>query len=71
VVNLCELKYSDTPYVINKKYAQTLRERMEIFRRVTGTSKSLFTTFVTVHGVAPGLHASVVSNEVRAAALFS
>jgi AAA+ ATPase superfamily predicted ATPase len=72
VVNLCEMKYSDAPFVIDKKYAKTLRERSEIFRRVTGTHKSLFVTFVTVHGVSAGAHASeLVANEVRADALFA
>ncbi|MGH8208224.1 MAG: hypothetical protein ACREU6_01260, partial [Steroidobacteraceae bacterium] len=72
VVNLCEMKCSDAPFAIEKKYASTLRERSEIFRRVTGTHKSLFITFVTVHGVSPGAHASeLVANEVRADALFA
>jgi hypothetical protein len=48
-----------------------LRERVEIFRRVTGTRKSLFLTFVTAHGIAPGDYvAELVANEVSAAALF-
>lgn len=72
VVNLCEMKHSDTPFVIDKKYAQRLRDRLDIFRRVTGTRKALFITFVTVHGVAPGSHASgLVANDVRADALFA
>jgi uncharacterized protein len=72
VVNLCEMKYSDAPFVIDKKYAKALRERSDIFRRVTGTHKSLFITFVTVHGVSSGAHASeLVANEVRADALFA
>src|ERR1700679_2430606 len=72
VVNLCEMKYSNAPFVIDKKYANTLRDRSEIFRRVTRTHKSLFITFVTVHGVSPGTYASeLVASEVRADALFA
>jgi len=41
------------------------------FRRVTGTRKSLFLTFVTAHGLAPGDYVSeLVANEVSGAALF-
>jgi hypothetical protein len=47
VINLCEMKWSGAPFVIDKRYAGTLRERTETFRRVTGTRKSLFLTFVT------------------------
>lgn len=72
VVNLCEMKYSDTPWVIDKKYAVTLRNRAAIFRKVTGTNKSLFNTFVTVHGVASAMYASeLVANDSRAEALFA
>jgi hypothetical protein len=72
VVNLCEMKYSDASFIIDKRYAKTLRERSEVFRRVTGTHKSLFITFVTVHGVSSGAYASeLVANEVRADALFA
>jgi hypothetical protein len=38
---------------------------------VTGTRKSLFLTFVTAHGIAPGDYVTeLVANEVSAAALF-
>ena len=71
VINLCEMKWSGAPFVIDKRYAATLRERVEIFRRVTGTRKSLFLTFITAHGIAPGDNVTeLVANEVSAAALF-
>jgi hypothetical protein len=69
--HFCEMKWSGGPFVIDKRYAATLRERAEIFRRVTGTRKSLFLTFVTAHGLAPGDYVTeLVANEVSAAALF-
>jgi AAA+ ATPase superfamily predicted ATPase len=50
-IHLCEIKFSDTPFVITKAYAENLRHKMETFRRRTGTKKSLFLTFITLHGV--------------------
>jgi uncharacterized protein len=71
VVNLCEMKHSSVAFVINKKYAQWLRERTEVFRRETGTSKTLFNTFITTHGVAPNEYAEeLVAAHITAAALF-
>jgi hypothetical protein len=71
VINLCEMKWSTAPFIIDKHYATTLRERAETFRRVTGTRKSLFLTFVTAHGLAPGDYVTeLVANEVSAVALF-
>jgi len=72
VLNLCEMKYSDDPWIIDKRYAGVLRNRAQIFRNVTGTRKSLFNTFVTVRGVAPGMYKSeLVANDIRADALFA
>jgi hypothetical protein len=40
-INLCEMKWSGAPFVIDKRYAATLRERVEIFRRVTGAVRAV------------------------------
>ena len=34
VMNLCEMKYTHDEYVIEKDYAQALRDRMALFRRM-------------------------------------
>ena len=66
------MKWSGAPFVIDKRYAATLRGRAETFRRATGTRKSLFLTFVTTHGLAPGDYVTeLVANEVKATALFA
>jgi hypothetical protein len=65
------MKWSSAPFVIDKRYAATLRERADTFRRVTGTRKSLFLTFVTSHGLAPGDYVTeLVANDMSAAVLF-
>ncbi|MGK0189690.1 MAG: AAA+ ATPase superfamily predicted ATPase [Verrucomicrobiales bacterium] len=50
-INLCEMKFCEGPFVIDKRYATLLRQRRETFRRETGTKKSLFLTFVTTADV--------------------
>lgn len=52
-INLCEMKFSEAAFVIDKAYARSLVNKRETFRRSTGTRKSLFTTLVTTHGLAP------------------
>jgi hypothetical protein len=72
VVNLCEMKHSNTLFVIDKKFANWLQERADIFRRQTGTSKTLFTTFITTLGLAPNQYANeLVDTQVTAAELFN
>ena len=71
VINLCEMKFSDAPYVISKEYESKLRERMTIFREDTKTRKSVVTTMVTTYGVQRGIHSAVVQNEVVMDDLFA
>lgn len=39
VINLCEIKYSQSEFEITKQYDQHSRERLEAFRTVTKTKK--------------------------------
>ena len=70
VINLCEMKFSEAPYVVSKEYEDKLRERMAMFREATKTRKSLVMTMVTTYGVLRGIHSGVVQNEVLMDDLF-
>lgn len=70
VINLCEMKFSEAPYVITKDFEQQLRERMAIFKAKTRTRKSLATTMVTTYGVLRGIHSGIVQSEVVMDDLF-
>ena len=70
VINLCEMKFSETPYVMTKEYEAKLRNRMAIFGAETHTTKSLATTMVTTYGVMPGIHSGIVQSEVVMDDLF-
>lgn len=72
VINLCEMKFCDGEFIIDKRYARELLAKRETFRRVTGTRKAIFLTLVTTYGIKPnGSKAEIVQNEVTADALFS
>ena len=69
-INLCEMKFSKTKYMISRKYFDTLNERAEIFRQKTKTNKSLHTTLITTLGVKKNMYYSAVQNEVVLDDLF-
>ncbi|RLD22531.1 MAG: ATP-binding protein [Bacteroidetes bacterium] len=71
VINLCEIKFHDSEFVISKKYAKALREKRTIFRQSTRTRKTVFVTMITPYGIKPNQHSgSVVQNEVTIDHLF-
>lgn len=70
-INLCEMKFSDTKFTIDKKYAKDLRLKLDVFRRVTGTRKNIFITMVTTFGVINNAYAKeLVANTLTLEDLF-
>ena len=71
VINLCEIKFSINPYVINKKYASELRNKVGVFKSETGTRKSVFLTMITTFGVQQNIHSTgLLQNELQMDDLF-
>jgi AAA+ ATPase superfamily predicted ATPase len=50
-INLVEIKFYSEPYTITKAYAENLRNKQQVFRTATKTSKQLFTTFISTFGL--------------------
>ena len=70
MIHLCEMKYSQSTYNIDKDYEMALRNRMGIFNLVTKNKKALLQTFVTTFGLGEGKHNSIVHSEVTLDDLF-
>ena len=72
VINICEMKYSESEFVIDKKYAGELENKREVFKQERGIKKSLFLTLVTTFGVKQNDYFSqLVQNSVTMDALFN
>lgn len=70
-INLCEMKFYDAEFVIDKEYAKALKRKKDVFKERTGTRKTLFTTMVTTYGVKENEHyLSVVDNQLTLDALY-
>jgi len=50
-INLCEMKFSQSEFIIDASYAKELRQKINVFRQVTLTRKNIFLTMVTTYGV--------------------
>jgi uncharacterized protein len=50
-INLCETKYYSSKFTIDKNYAKSLERKIDLFRTETGTTRTLFLTFITVKGL--------------------
>lgn len=70
-INLCEMKFSEGPFTIDKASAKALRHKRETFRTVTGTRKTLFLTMVTTFGITRNEYGNeLISNDLTMDSLF-
>lgn len=51
VINICEIKFYDTYFAINKKYADEIRNKINVFKSITETRKNIFVTMITSYGI--------------------
>ena len=71
VINLCEMKYSLSEYVIDAEYEQKLRNKKSAFINATNTRKAVHLTMVTTFGIKANAHSGIVQNEITLEDLFS
>ena len=71
VINLCEMKYSLSEYVIDADYEKSLRNKKAAFIDATKTRKAVHLTMVTTYGVRQNSHSGIVQSEVTLDDLFS
>lgn len=70
-INLCEIKFYEEPFTINKQYAENLQRKKACFERETQTKKATFITLITTQGVKKNGHSQmVIDRDVTMDALF-
>ncbi|HRP55870.1 hypothetical protein [Agriterribacter sp.] len=71
IINICEMKFYDAPFIITKKYAAELRNKRAMVRIVAPAKKSIFITMVTCFGIQENSYATeLIQSQVRAVDLF-
>lgn len=69
-INLCEMKFSVNPFLIDKKYSANLKNKIGSFRQVTNTQKALFLTLITTYGLTENKYSDTVRNNLTMDILF-
>ena len=71
VINVCEAKFSLNSFIIDKDYAEKLKDKVGTFKQVTKTKKAVFLTMITAYGVEKNKHSlGLIQNEVTMDDLF-
>ena len=70
MINLCEVKYSEYPYAIDKNEEARMRLRIGAFSSETACRKGILPTFITTFGLNRNAHSGLVAGEVTMDDLF-
>ena len=49
-INFCEIKFSESEFVIDKQYATKIQQKISIFKEQTNTRKTIFFTAISTYG---------------------
>ena len=71
VINLCEMKCTDQPFVIDASYERQLLEKVSVFRAESKTKKAVHLTMVSASGLTHNAHSGIILNEITGDDLFS
>lgn len=70
VINLCEAKYTGGKFTIDKKYAESLQNKMNAFINETHCKSAVHITLISASGINHNEHAGVVQRVIDGDALF-
>lgn len=70
-ITVCEIKSSDSPFAIDKSYAQELTKKVNIFKKQTRMKKQIFIAMITTRGLKQTIYSEeLVSDQVILEDLF-
>lgn len=69
-ISICEMKYCNGEYEIDKSYYTHLAHRLNVFKKVTKSKKTLIPTFITPYGLYDNMYARKINRQVTGDDLF-
>jgi len=71
VINLCEIKWSNTTYIITKAHSEDLKRKIALFKHYSKTQKQVFFTFINNNKVLQNDHSKgLIDKELTLDDLF-
>ena len=70
IINLCEIKFSNTQFAIDKDYEENLRNKIAAFQNETKTKKAVHLLMLTTFGLQKNKYFSIAQKEIVLDDLF-
>ena len=69
-INLCEVKYCEDLYSLDKEEYLKIQNRINAFKEITGTRSSIIPTMITTFGMKNGMYSDQIIAKIDMDALF-
>ena len=70
VINLCEIKYSNSQYVIDKETDLKIKNKINDFIKASKTKCAIMPTLITTYGLVENSYSSIINYVVSMEDLF-
>jgi hypothetical protein len=70
IINICECKFVNAPYEIDKSYSENLKNKINTFTSEAKPNKATHLTMITTYGVKQNKYAGMIQSEVTLDDLF-
>ena len=72
IINVCELKFYNSEFIINKSYYNNIKNKISEFKNNTKTKKNVYLTMITTFGVKSNQYSSeILENQLTVDSLFN
>ena len=71
MINICETKYSEKPYAIDKEEYEKYMNRIELFKRQTAFTGGIIPTFITVNGLQRNSYSEHITAQISIEDIFA
>ena len=71
VINVCEMKYSETDYVVDAKFDKDQKRKISDFIKKTDTKYAIHPTLITTYGVEETAYSGEIQAIITSEALFA
>lgn len=63
-INLCEIKFSNMPFVVEKDYHNVLLTKLNDFEKETNHKKTILLTLISANGLKQNIHSDIINNVI-------
>jgi uncharacterized protein len=63
-ISICEIKYTDKPFIFDKNYADVLQQKIEVFKKISRINIQIFLVLISANGIKENQYSRDLVNDL-------